>query len=58
MKNIKINFEELVELESKIAEWNPKTDNLQLIEEGMEREEELICYRFGVIEAITRSRGM
>jgi hypothetical protein len=37
MKSIKINFEELVELESIIAEWNPKTDNLQLVEEWMER---------------------
>jgi len=33
--------EEIVELESKIAKWNPETDSLQLIKERMYREEEL-----------------
>jgi len=50
--------EGMVELESKIAKWNPETDSLQLIEEWMEREEELTCYRFEVVEAISRCRGM
>jgi len=27
----------MIELESKIAKWNPKMDSLQLIEEWMER---------------------
>ncbi len=48
----------MVKLESKIAKWNPKTDSLQLIGEWMEREEELICYQFEEVEAISRCKGM
>jgi hypothetical protein len=46
--------EEMVELESKISKWNSQTDNLQMIDKWMRREEELICYRFEVVDAIKR----
>ena len=49
--------EEMIELETKIAKWNTSTDSLQMIEEWMEREEELICFRFEVVEGIKKNRG-
>ena len=44
--------EEMIDLEAKMAKWNPNTDNLQTIDEWIKREEELICFRLEVIDAI------
>jgi len=44
--------EEMVELESKIAKWNPKKDKPHMIDKWIDREEELICFRLEVIDAI------
>jgi hypothetical protein len=49
--------EEMIEFEAKIAKWNSNIDNFQTIEEWLDREEELICFRFEVIDAIRRNRG-
>jgi hypothetical protein len=38
-ETLKAISEEMVELESKITKCNPKTDNLQMIDEWMDREE-------------------
>ena len=45
---------EMVELEAKIAKWDPTTNSFQLMEKWIDREKELICFRFEVVEAICR----
>jgi hypothetical protein len=42
----------MIDIEAKITKWNPNTDNLQTIDEWIKREEELICFRLEVIDAI------
>ena len=44
--------EEMIDLEAKIAKWNPKTDKPHMIDKWIDREEELICFRLEVIDAI------
>ena len=44
--------EEMIDLEAKIAKWNPKKDKPHMIDKWIDREEELICFRLEVIDAI------